>query len=208
MAGGGSSSSDLLAGLQQLCGNYKSQSEDTKDGSEPLIMALENLLARARRQKGFDLFNGLRRQLAEKEQRSRAQASNSSWSSSWDDKRQRQWKDYPSSGQTWRSWRHDPAQKWLGQHRAKNQEPYKDDWGNVVWRPRLADWGSAETSKLHMVCGAVDFAKVLDDFKDEGFVVLADSIETTRNAVDWHVVNAMLGSLLLPTNVPWPEDPR
>ncbi|CAJ1421897.1 unnamed protein product [Effrenium voratum] len=92
MAGGGSSSSDLLAGLQQLCGNYKSQSEDTKDGSEPLIMALENLLARARRQKGFDLFNGLRRQLAEKEQRSRAQASNSSWSSSWDDKRQRQWK--------------------------------------------------------------------------------------------------------------------
>ena len=59
-----------------------------------------------------------------------------------------------------------------------------------------------------MVCGAVDFAKVLDDFKDEGFVVLADTIETTRNAVDWHVVNAVLGSLLLPTNVPWPEDPR
>ena len=87
LAGGGSSSSDLLAGLQQLCGNYKSQSEDTKDGSESLIMALENLLAR-----GFDLFNGLRRQLAEKEQRSRAQASNSSWSSSWDDKRQRLWK--------------------------------------------------------------------------------------------------------------------
>ena len=211
MVGGGSG---FLDGLQGFLANYKQSAEQRDESEERLISGVEKLIARARRQPGFDFLQGLQ-SFIDKERASQRTVHYRSWPGD------QQHADHQSQDSSWNRWQahgKTRGERSLGAHSApsrwdarranrRRDSDAKDDWHQVQWRPRQADWESSQTQEVHIICGKVEFSKALDDFKDEAFVVLAKDYDDYEacSALAQGERNPMV-TLLFPTGQHWPEE--
>lgn len=148
LCGGGSSQTDtkLLEGLQALLSQTNSATEES---SSPLLRAWENLVARARKQKSFDLLGGLQR-LVENELKNQKGTKVPPMQS-----------PQPPKHHEWKS---ESRYKQPAHTSAVAPAPTGESgWETLGWKPRAADWQSELIDTILVVHAPDNFAQALED---------------------------------------------
>ena len=209
MAGGGDA---FLDGLMHFCATFRAQHDGDRELTRQ-VKAVEQIVARAQKQPGFDFLDGLQA-FIEKERKnkagqrgepmSRAQVRTVQMMSDAEEQpRQRQW---PNSGHD-SGWTKNRGANWWSRQGAGRPDVSEGSWTSMTWKPRVGDRESAQSTNIHVIEGSVAFAKALDDHKDEPFLVLANDAEDFDVCVGMAEGerNAM-ATILLPCAAHWPEE--
>ncbi|CAE7801443.1 unnamed protein product [Symbiodinium sp. CCMP2592] len=209
MAGGGDA---FLDGLMHFCATFRAQHDGDRELTRQ-VKAVEQIVARAQKQPGYDFLDGLQA-FIEKERKnkagqrgepmSRAQVRTVQMLSDAEERpRQRQW---PNSGHD-NGWTKNRGANWWPRQGAGRPDVSEGSWTSLTWKPRVGDWESAQSTNIHVIEGSVAFAKALDDHKDEPFLVIATDAEDFDVCVGMAEGerNAM-ATILLPCAAHWPEE--